>query len=130
VRAGDRGGGERVPGGAAGGAAVNVLSTAEIARVRGWHRATAHRWMRVMQALGKKHGRAVVWRQGRTYVVDVAAAIQVAEVSAEDRLRQALNRIALLESAYTDQDARINGISRDLVEVRRQLNCARKARAA
>lgn len=106
-----------------------LMTTADVARERGWHRATAHRWMLRMQALGKKRGKSVVWREGRTLVIDILEAKSVAEVTTEEQLRQALNRIALLEAAYADQDVRINGISRDMVDVKRGVH-ARRPRGA
>ena len=94
-----------------------TVTVADIARSKGWHRATAHRWL---SAIEKEYGNRVVWRRGRTLIADAEELARVAKPSVDESLRQALNRIALLESSYKAQDLRINGISRDLVDLRRR----------
>jgi hypothetical protein len=96
---------------------VTPITVADIARDRGWHRVTAYRWLK---AIEDEHGDKVVSRRGRTLIADAEALAKVAQPPVEELLRQALNRIALLESAYRGQDLRINGISRDLVDLRRR----------
>ena len=96
---------------------MTVVTVADIAKARGWHRAYAYKWLRRIEL---EHGEPTVWRKGRALMADAERLAHVTEPDLHELLAQAINRIELLESAYTGQDKRIDGISRDLVDIRRR----------
>jgi len=96
------------------------LTAGDVARLRGWDRATAWRWL---VKLEREHGPTVVRRSGRRLYTTAAALARVAPTLGDDRIKA---RVADLESRVTLQEQRISGLARDLAEALRLLRSARR----
>jgi hypothetical protein len=89
----------------------------DIANWYGWSRWKAWRWL---VALERQHGADVVYRRGRKLFTTRAGLERVAATKPPEIDSRIERRLADLEAKAREQDARLDGISRDQIEFRRK----------
>lgn len=95
----------------------DILTVNDIADERGWHRTTAWRWLKRVAA---QFGSEIVWEDGGKLVTTHAALESIKDKLPAPPDRRILRRLAALEQSHSEQSKRLNGVARDVAELRRK----------
>ena len=96
-----------------------LVTAADIARERSWHRVTALRWLKKLHA---ERGKDFAWMQDGQWVTS-RAALQV--LADEERARLIVRiepRVARLEEELSEERQRGDALASEFYEFRRQAN--------